>query len=253
MPFTFSHPAAVLPLLPLRLVPSALVIGSMMPDLPYYTPGIPISSVDTHAASGIITLDLVLGVLVFAVWHVLLTPALTAFAPAALRDRLAPDLPVPARHHVRNPLAVVVVVVSLIIGAATHVVWDSFTHADRWGTDRIGWLREEHGPFAGHTWAQYTSGVVGLVLIAVVVGRWWLRTPPHAGRQRVPALDRRTTIRAAAVVLAAGAVGAVAGLLTADDGLFALGFRTLTWGCGAAGACLLALAAVHAARGRQRA
>lgn len=248
MPFTFSHPAVVLPLLPLRLVPSALVIGSMTPDLPYYVPGTPISSVDTHAAAGVIGSDLALGVLVFAVWHVLLAPTLVALAPAAVRDRLAPGLPVPARHHARGPVAVALVLVSLMAGAATHVLWDSFTHPDRWGTDRIGWLREPHGPFAGHTWAQYASGVLGLLAIALVLGRWWKRTPPRPGAQRVPALSRRAVIAAAAVVLAAGAFGAVVGLITADGDLFSLGFRALTWGCGAAGASLLAFAAVHAAR-----
>ena len=151
MPFTFSHPAAILPLLPLRLVPSALVIGSMTPDLPYYVPGQPISSADTHAAGGIIGLDLALGALVFAVWHVLLAPTLVALAPAALRDRLAPDLPVPARRYVGGPVAVALVLVSLAAGAATHVLWDAFTHPGRWGTDRIAWLTEMHGPFAGHT------------------------------------------------------------------------------------------------------
>ena len=38
MPFTGSHPAAVLPLMRWGLMPSALVIGSMVPDLPYFLP-----------------------------------------------------------------------------------------------------------------------------------------------------------------------------------------------------------------------
>jgi len=248
MPFTFSHPAAVLPLLPLRLVPSALVIGSMTPDLPYYVPGLPISSVDTHAASGIVGLDLALGVLVFAVWHVLLAPTLVALAPPALRDRLAPGLPVQARWHARTVVAVVLVLVSLMAGAATHVLLDSFTHHDRWGTDRIDWLSETHGPFVGYKWLQYTSSALGLAVLALVVGRWWLRTPPQPGRQRVPALGRRAAITAAAVVPAAGVLGALAGLATASGGLFDFGFRALTWGCAAAAASLLALAILHSTR-----
>ncbi len=42
MPFTVSHVAAVLPLAVGRsgrtLVPTALVIGSIVPDLPYFVP-----------------------------------------------------------------------------------------------------------------------------------------------------------------------------------------------------------------------
>ncbi|MEE2045837.1 DUF4184 family protein, partial [Nocardiopsis tropica] len=38
MPFTLSHVAAVLPLARTRLPPAALVVGSVVPDLPYYLP-----------------------------------------------------------------------------------------------------------------------------------------------------------------------------------------------------------------------
>ena len=238
MPITFSHPAAVVPLLGVGLVPSALVIGSITPDLPYYLPG-PLTSARTHAASGIVTFDLVLGLLAFLVWHVLLAPTAVALAPAALRERLAPGLPVPAREYVRRWW---LVLVSLAIGAATHVVWDSFSHPGRWGTDRIGWLREEHGPFMGYTWVQYGSGAVGFVVLAIVLGRWWRRTPRTPGRQRVPALAPRAVLTCVALVVVSGVIGAAAGLLTADDTLFAALFRMLTWGCGAAGAGWLAFA-----------
>lgn len=248
MPLTFSHPAGVVPLLPLPLVPSALVIGSMIPDLPYYVPGLPVTSADTHAAAGILGVDLALGVVVLVVWQLLLAPTLVALAPAAVRDRLAPDLPAPPRRHVRSPAAVALVLVSLLAGAATHVIWDAFTHPDRWGTDRIAWLREMHGPFAGHTWAQYFSGALGLVVLALVVGRWWSRTAPTPGGQRVASLGRRRTTAALALVLAAGAVGAIAGLATADRDLFALGYRAVTWGCGAAAAALLLVAVAHRTR-----
>jgi hypothetical protein len=220
----------------------------MVPDLPYYIPGRPISSADTHAVSGLVGLDLALGLLVFAAWHLLLAPALVAVAPAAMRDRLAPDLPTPARRHVRSVAAVMVVMASLIAGAATHVIWDSFTHPERWGTDRIAWLREMHGPFAGHTWAQYGSGAVGLAVLILVIARWWLRTSPQPGRQRVPALERRAAIQAAGLVVAAGVVGGLAGLATADGGLFAIAFRAFTWSCGAGGACLFALAVLRVTR-----
>ena len=45
-----------------------------------------------------------------------------------------------------------------------------------------------------------------------------------------------------------GVIGAAAGLLTADDTLFAALFRMLTWGCGAAGAAWLAFAVVTRAK-----
>ena len=62
MPFTPSHAAAVLPFLRTPLPASALVIGSVAPDLPYYLPvDLPW---DTHTASAVVTVDLLLGGLI---------------------------------------------------------------------------------------------------------------------------------------------------------------------------------------------
>ncbi len=41
MPFTLAHPAAAAPLRRFGLVLSALVVGSMAPDFPYFLPGLP--------------------------------------------------------------------------------------------------------------------------------------------------------------------------------------------------------------------
>jgi hypothetical protein len=68
LPFTGSHPAAVLPLLRTPLPASALVIGSLTPDLPYYVP-IRLAGFyppvtlrgPTHTLWGVLTLDVVIG------------------------------------------------------------------------------------------------------------------------------------------------------------------------------------------------
>ena len=86
MPFTPSHAAAVLPFLGTPLPASALVIGSVAPDLPYYLPvELPW---DTHTASAVVTVDLLLGALAWVVWHALLAEPALAGAPGALRSRL---------------------------------------------------------------------------------------------------------------------------------------------------------------------
>jgi hypothetical protein len=250
VPFTLSHAAAVVPFVRTGLVPSALVIGSMIPDLPYYVP-LPVSSASTHAPAGIAGVDVVLGLLVFVVWQLWLAPAAVALAPAALRDRLAPKLPVPARWHVRNVKAGALVVASLAIGAATHVAWDSLSHAGRWGPRHIAWLAEEHGPFRGYTWMQYLGGALGLAVLCVACARWWQRTPRSPGRQRVPALGHRTMLVGAAVVASCFLVGALAGLVTETDTLFSALFRAITWGGGAAAGAALLIAVGLAPRLRR--
>lgn len=244
MPFTGSHPAAIVPLLRTGLVPSALVIGSMVPDLPYFVP-VSIPSTLTHSGAGVVSIDIVLGVVVFALWHLLLVPAAVGLAPAGLRDRLAPELPAPGRSHVRSVGASALVLVSLAIGAATHVAWDSFTHPDRWGSERIAWLAASHGPLEGYRWMQYTGGILGAAVVVIALARWWARTALTPGAQRVPTLARRDAAICAAIVGTSLVAGFLAGLASglADGGLRAGAFGAATWGGGAGAAASLACAA----------
>lgn len=252
MPFTGSHPAAVVPLLGVGLVPSALVIGSMVPDLPYYAP-VPVASTLTHSAEGIVGIDLLLGLVAFALWQGLLAPAVVAMSPSGLRDRLGPELPVPARQHLASLKAVALVIVSLTIGAATHVGWDAFTHADRWGSDHIAWLSEPHGPLEGYRWMQYAGGLVGGAVLAVAGRRWWARQPRVPGSQRVPAVGRPTALVVTAIVVGCLVMGACVGLLSgfAESGPRAGVFLAATWGGGAACAASLCCAAVMRLDGRR--
>jgi Domain of unknown function (DUF4184) len=56
------------------LVPSALVIGSMIPDLPYFIL-LPVDARATHTILGAGTVDVVFGLVVFCLWQALLAPA----------------------------------------------------------------------------------------------------------------------------------------------------------------------------------
>jgi hypothetical protein len=55
----------------INVPPSALVIGSMAPDLPYYLPT-PVDGGTTHGLAGVVGADVPLGLVAFAVWHALL-------------------------------------------------------------------------------------------------------------------------------------------------------------------------------------
>ncbi|NUP44592.1 MAG: DUF4184 family protein, partial [Streptomyces sp.] len=95
MPFTFSHPAAVLPLLPGGrprgpLVASALVAGSLAPDVPYFTESLVHGTFRygefTHSLLGVPTADVAIAALLAAGWHWLLREPLVALLPAAWAD-----------------------------------------------------------------------------------------------------------------------------------------------------------------------
>lgn len=246
MPFTGSHPAAVLPLIRLGLLPSALVIGSMVPDLSYYVP-IPVDSGHTHTAAGVFDVDLPLGLLCFAIWQLLVAPMAVAVAPAAVRRRL--PAPAPVRSWLWQPgdlRQALLLVISLVAGAATHVVWDEFTHVGRFGYRHLSWLADQHGPLPGYRWAQYGSGVVGALVLVLAVRHWW-RTAPVTDPAPVSGLSQRTATVVLTSVVLATLGGSGAGLVWAvvhDDGVRRALFLIATWGGGAGLVAVLACSLV---------
>ncbi|MBS4754613.1 DUF4184 family protein [Nocardioides sp. zg-ZUI104] len=198
MPVTIAHPAAVLPLRRLGLPMVALVIGSVAPDLPVFLGAWGVYGV-THSALGIVSVDLVVALAVLLLWFTAVRDALVDMAPQRLRIRLRPRVRLSGREWL-------LAVPAACLGALTHVGWDSFTHADRWGTSRIAWLREEHAGLLGAQWAQYGSGVVG----SAVLG-WYL---VHLVRSRKPLAEPRAPrVLPAATLPVVLAAAAATGLL----------------------------------------
>lgn len=152
MPYPFAHPAAVLPLAPLMgrfAVPSALVIGSIVPDLWQVLPSG--SRELSHSASGLIFFCLPVGLAAYLLFHLLLKNACIALLPPALAGRVrwfaVKRLPAVPMHAV---------FASLVAGALTHLLWDGLTHAHGAQTDSINWL-------------QHASTLFGTAVLA-----WWL-------------------------------------------------------------------------------
>ncbi|TWH75209.1 uncharacterized protein DUF4184 [Modestobacter roseus] len=94
MPFTLAHPAAVLPLLRTPLAPSALVAGSVAPDLPYYASlqwlGGDYNLTLTHEWSSVLWLDPLIGLVLLAAFQVLFKRPLLALLPPAAAGRAVP-------------------------------------------------------------------------------------------------------------------------------------------------------------------
>ena len=124
MPYAFAHPAAVVPLARLlgpRAVPSALAIGSMVPDAWYLVPLV--EREHSHAGLSGIAFCLVAGLLAYMAFHLVFKQPLLALFPrriaACAANWMTPGLPaVPWRW----------VMISLLAGIGTHLVWDAFTH-----------------------------------------------------------------------------------------------------------------------------
>ena len=122
MPFTLSHPAAVLPLqrfCPVRLNFAALVIGSLMPDIGYYIPGFT-ARLPTHSLSGVIILRLPAGLLLLALFQLLKQP-LCHMLPQPHRGALAPLAARPGQRPDGASLGIAAA--SVLLGAWAHIAW----------------------------------------------------------------------------------------------------------------------------------
>ncbi|WP_328389948.1 DUF4184 family protein [Streptomyces sp. NBC_00400] len=177
MPFTLSHAAAVLPALRRTgtargpLVASALVAGSFAPDMTYYAdslvPGAMAFGEVTHAPSGVLTVDVLVTVALVGGWRLVREP-LIALLPRAWRSpvhtfvRGRPRRP----RGLRQLLTLAAwFVVSAVLGATTHVVWDAFTHPGRWGTRLVPGLNQVVGGLPVYTFVQYgTSALAAAAL-----------------------------------------------------------------------------------------
>ncbi|MFJ2031646.1 DUF4184 family protein [Streptosporangium sp. NPDC087985] len=207
MPFTPSHVAAVLPLISSArarrmLDPWALVLGSMVPDLPIFLPFLP-DYTFWHSLRGVLTIDPLAVVLLLAVFHGLLRDPLTALLPPSLAGRVASLAP--GRYGVRRLPAVVA---GAVVGACTHKLWDSFTHHYSQGIWGWEWLAAPAvGPLPMFRLLQYLSTVIGLAIVALWAWYGLSRMEPVAAPERLalPAGVRYGVLLATVAATALGA------------------------------------------------
>lgn len=233
MPVTIAHPAAVLPLRGLGLPLSAMVIGSMAPDLPVFSQSWGIYGF-THSLLGIVTIDLAIALVLLGFWDRWGRDAFVDTSPSSVRDRLPGRARIGRRAWLLAPLAAVV-------GSITHVVWDAFTHAGRWGVRSIPWLQEDHGALHGSQWAQYGSGVVGILAVGLTLLAVVRRPVLEPGRpRRLPASTLPGAVGVASLISVgtfvirwAGEPFGLAAFYAAVAGIVALGVAlgavTLAW------------------------
>ena len=128
MPFTFSHPAIVLPLtfLPRRWFSlTGLVIGSLTPDFEYFL-RMRIKSNYSHTIDGLFWFDLPLGLLLAFIFHNIVRDSLFDNLPTILNSRFLAVRQFDWNGHFK--INWFIVTISILIGAASHIFWDSFTH-----------------------------------------------------------------------------------------------------------------------------
>ncbi|HZO69173.1 MAG TPA: DUF4184 family protein [Kribbellaceae bacterium] len=239
MPFTGAHVAAVLPFTRWALPPSALVIGSVVPDLPLYMPT-PYSAAFSHQFAGAITVDAAAGLVILALWLTLVRPVVVLYAPTSLRRRITDPATIPPLRFVP----------AMVLGSCTHIIWDAFTHANGWGVRRIPALTARSGALPAFEWAQYASSLVGGTILLWWCVRWWRNTPEvdNAATEHQPTPGRTIAYTLITAGVTAGAAFGIWDGLHQPDPVRSALFHATTKGIDIGGLVVLSLGITHRIR-----
>lgn len=204
MPFTLAHAAAALPFRRTRLVPSALVIGTFAPDFEYFIRLSPGGGFG-HSIVGALVFILPVSLVVLWLFHSVVKVPAVALLPDSMQRRLVPYLGnfqfLPRRRFA-------LIVFSLLLGIATHLLWDSITHSRTWLYHHWSFLGQPMrwpiiGPLAPYKLFMYISSIFGSLFVLAWLARWFQTATPSSessGRRFSPA--RKLAIISFGIVLA---------------------------------------------------
>lgn len=173
MPFTFSHPAIILPLkfLPRRWFSlTGLVIGSMAPDFEYFL-RMKTQSDYSHTIAGIFWFDLPLGILLAFTFHNIVRNSLFKNLPSIFKSRLLNFNEFNWNQYFKLNWSVVII--SILVGTASHIFWDGFTHQTGYFVNEIPSLRKvlevSNLQIPVFKILQHLSTIVGAIIILFAV------------------------------------------------------------------------------------
>jgi hypothetical protein len=173
MPFTFSHPAIILPLqsLPKRWISlTGLIVGSITPDYEYFFRMEMVGDYG-HTIAGVFWFDLPMGFLLAYFFHVFVKKALILNLPNFLKQRLFVfhDFDWFA-YFLKNKR---VVIISLLIGIFSHVFWDAFTHHDGYFVSVFTFLNHDfivmNNTISVYNFLQHLSGLIGAIILLLAI------------------------------------------------------------------------------------
>ena len=241
MPFTPAHPAIVLPLLRSRwFSATGLIAGSLSPDFEYFFK-MSVDGVHGHTWPGLFYFDLPVSVGLAYLFHLVVKRNLIHSLPLFLQSRFADTLTLRFQKYVlAKPF---IFISSILVGATSHIVWDSFTHGTGFSVHYFSFYRGSYFPFDGVNYPlwyalQHISTFVGLTLVFLYVAfmpalKSYLITPHYSYWLRlllicIAVLSVRFAIQPNAASLGNIVVSAISALCIA---LVACGLLPLSYSC----------------------
>ncbi|MBI3474399.1 MAG: DUF4184 family protein [Acidobacteria bacterium] len=209
MPFTVAHAAAALPLRRSGLVWSALVLGTFAPDFEYFLRLAPDVGYG-HTLPGTFLLTLPLALIVLWLFHAVVKAPVVELLPASFRDRLAEDV---EAFRFGGAARFAMILLSILLGIATHLGWDSFTHPNTWVYRHWAILHASLKiPIIGATplykLFQHGSTAIGVGILVIWLLVWRQNAKLHheSTNHRVSGRHRLTVLAVVISIALAGAV-----------------------------------------------
>jgi hypothetical protein len=142
----------------------------MVPDFEYFL-RMRVKSIYSHTWPGLFWFDLPLGLLLVFVYQILVKDKFIQHLPMALNQRFSRFRVVDKNGSLLQYL--IVVIVSVLFGAISHILWDGFTHANGYFVMLIPALSEtlqlgQHQVFIYNV-IQHGSTIIGAIVIILTV------------------------------------------------------------------------------------
>lgn len=169
MPFTFAHPAIVLSQKNNKYLDfTSLILGTMAPDFEYFINFRPISTIG-HTLIGQLYFNLPIVIFLAYLYHYIIKTAIIKNLPYPLNYKymyLSKSV-----WKIDSLKRFLIVSYSAILGALSHIFWDSFTHNSAFFTNRISYLSSRLNLFnfkiPVYKILQHASTFVGFIIILI--------------------------------------------------------------------------------------
>lgn len=173
MPFTAGHPAIILPFIRSRyLSATGLIVGSLSPDFEYFFK-MSVNSVHSHTKAGLFYFDLPVTIALSLLFHQLVKSNLIANSPPFFQRRFQDTLQFNFLNYLKTNWGIFLL--SSLLGAASHIFWDSFTHNNRFFVRQFSEIYQTtFVPFNGANYPlfyvlQQISTAVGLAVVTLYI------------------------------------------------------------------------------------
>jgi uncharacterized membrane protein YeaQ/YmgE (transglycosylase-associated protein family) len=125
----------------------------------------------SHTWDGLFWFDVPLGLVLLFIFHNVVRNRLIEYLPFSLNVRFSAFEKFNWNKYFRSNI--IVVLISLIVGIASHLFWDSFTHDGGYFAESVPALKNNlnilNHEMSGATLFQYISSVVGAIVMVIYI------------------------------------------------------------------------------------